>query len=234
MIHSPALARTSMLNQLIPPEIKDDEFYFLLGRTAAQQTLQTFLEIGSSSGSGSTEALVTALRARPDRDEVRLFCMEASRERFAQLCARYAGERFVKPLNLSSVSTRQFPSAEEVSRFYHTVPTQLNRYPLSTVLEWLREDIEYVRAAGIDVDGIEMIKQQDRIAQFDFVLIDGSEFTGEREFYAIGGARVIACDDIAAFKCFNVYQMLRHNSSYRLVAQNPLLRNGYAVFERVV
>jgi hypothetical protein len=65
------------------------------------------------------------------------------------------------------------------------------------------------------------------------VLIDGSEFSGESEFYLIGGARVIALDDVNAFKCFNVYHMLRNNLSYRLVRENLILRNGYAVFERI-
>lgn len=223
-----------MLNQLIPPEIKNDDFYFLLNRIARDARLRTFLEIGSSSGEGSTEALVTGLRARPDRDLLRLFCMEVSGERFARLRAAYAGDTFVKPYNLSSVGTRQFPSPETISHFYNTVRSQLNHYPLPTVLGWLQADIEYVRASGLDADGIEIIKKENEILYFDFALLDGSEFTGEREFHAIAGARVIACDDINAFKCFNVYRMLRGNSSYRLVAENPRLRNGFAVFERVV
>jgi len=223
-----------MLNQLIPPEIKGDEFYILLNRIAAAAQLHTFLEIGSSSGEGSTEALVLGLRGRADRDGVRLFCMEISEERFGKLRDTYAGDKFVRPYRVSSVGLRQFPSPEVVVQFYKSVPSQLNHYPLEMLLGWLRSDIEYVRSAGLDVDGIELIKAQNHIQLFDFVLIDGSEFTGEREFYSIAGARVIACDDIRAFKCHNVYQMLRANSGYRLVAENTRLRNGFAVFERVV
>jgi hypothetical protein len=225
-----------VLNQLIPPEIKNDEFYFLLHRIAGRPHLRTFLEIGSSSGEGSTEALVTGLRGRPDRADVRLFCLEVSRERFGKLQATYVGDAFVRPYNVSSIGAHQFPSAETVSHFYGTVRTALNNYPLPMVLGWLKDDIDYIRASGrasgLDMDGIEMIKRENQISLFDFVLIDGSEFTGEREFYTVGGARVIACDDINAFKCFNVYQMLRANPLYRLVAENPRLRNGYAVFER--
>jgi hypothetical protein len=223
-----------MLNRLIPPEIKGDEFYFTLHAIARDPRLRTFLEIGSSSGEGSTAALVTGIRTRPDRDSVRLFCMEVSRERFTKLCATYAADEFVTPCNLTSVGTRHFPSPAEVTHFYNNVPTQLNNFPLSTVLQWLQQDIDYVRAAELDEDGIEVIKQEHQIARFDFVLIDGSEFTGEREFYATAGARVIACDDINAFKCFTAYHMLRSNPLYRLVAENRRLRNGFAVFERVV
>ena len=223
-----------MLNQHIPPEIKNDQFYFVLNGLAENPRLLTFLEIGSSSGEGSTEAIVTGLRARPDQDHVRLFCMEVSRERFARLRATYADDAFVKPYNLSSVSTEQFPTPEAVAHFYNTVPTQLNQYPLPTVLEWLQADLDYIRASGLDADGIEIIKKENRVSRFDFVLIDGSEFTGEREFHTVAGAGVIACDDINAFKCFNVYQMLRSNSSYRLLIENRTLRNGFAVFERMV
>jgi len=120
---------TVKLAQLIPPEIKNDQFYFELNKIAADHKLRTFLEIGSSSGEGSTEAIVTALRARPDRDQVRLFCMEISSERFAKLRHTYAGDAFVKPYNLPSVSTEQFPSEEEVTYFYNAVRTNLNRYP---------------------------------------------------------------------------------------------------------
>jgi hypothetical protein len=115
-----------VLDQLIPPEIKNDELYFLLHRIAAQPALRTFLEIGSSSGEGSTEALVSGLRARPDRGDVRLFCMELSRERFARLRNTYVAEPFVRPYNLSSVGTRRFPSPEAVTRYYTPVRTGLN------------------------------------------------------------------------------------------------------------
>jgi len=222
------------LNQLIPPEIKNDQFYFALNKIAADPKLRTFLEIGSSSGEGSTEAIVKALRARVDRAEARLFCMETSSERFAKLRDTYAADAFVRPYNLPSVSTEQFPSEEAVIHFYNTVRTNLDRYPLPTVLGWLRADIEYIRSSGRDRNGVEIIKKENEISRFDFVLIDGSEFTGEPDFYAVAGADVIACDDINAFKCFNVYRMLKNNTSYRLLVENPRLRNGFAVFARAI
>ncbi|MBW4431333.1 MAG: hypothetical protein KME28_06295 [Pelatocladus maniniholoensis HA4357-MV3] len=42
------------LNRLIPPEIKNDEFYATIQIIAREEDIKTVLEIGSSSGEGST------------------------------------------------------------------------------------------------------------------------------------------------------------------------------------
>ena len=51
----------SELNHLIPPEIKNDEFYFTIQKIAREEKIETVLEIGSSAGQGSTEAFVAGL-----------------------------------------------------------------------------------------------------------------------------------------------------------------------------
>lgn len=220
------------LNQIIPPEIKNDMFYSALKMMASAPAIKNILEIGSSSGQGSTQAFVEAIRSRSDADSVRLFCMEISRERFAALQAAYAGDAFVKCYNYSSVALHEFPSADEVRTFYNGTRTVLSAYPLDTILGWLQQDLDYVAASGLDFNGIRRIQQETGIHKFDMVLIDGSEFTGESEYHAVAGARVIALDDINAHKCFNVYQMLKHHVSYRLVVENIELRHGFAIFER--
>lgn len=55
----------SELNRLIPPEIKNDEFYTAIQELARKENIKTVLEIGSSSGEGSTEALVRGLPEKP-------------------------------------------------------------------------------------------------------------------------------------------------------------------------
>ncbi|MCY7367257.1 MAG: hypothetical protein LH474_03810, partial [Chamaesiphon sp.] len=73
----------SELDRLIPPEIKNDDFYAIIQKIAREADIQTVLEIGSSSGGGSTEAYVTGLRDNPNRPI--LYCMEVSQPRFAEL-----------------------------------------------------------------------------------------------------------------------------------------------------
>lgn len=222
----------NMLETIIPGEIVNDDFYKILHSLACRPDLKTFLEIGSSSGAGSTQAFVSALKERSDAASTRLYCMELSTERFAALRAAYADLDFVKVYNQSSVSLEEFPSEAEVAFFYANTRSTLNAYPLEQVLSWLRQDLEYMRQSGLTSNGIEVIKKENGIQHFDMVLIDGSEFTGEPELYHTIGARVIALDDVNSHKCFNVFRILTNHVSYALTHQNLELRNGFAVFEK--
>ncbi|MDR7377142.1 glycosyltransferase involved in cell wall biosynthesis [Rhodoferax ferrireducens] len=222
----------NMLSEIIPAEIINDDFYKVLNALASREDLKNFLEIGSSSGAGSTHAFVSALRNRADADSTRLYCMELSTERFTALRNAYLDCQFVKVYNQSSAALDEFPSEQEVAFFYANTRTTLNTYPLEQVLSWLRQDIDYMRKAGLTQNGIELIKKENGILDFDMVLIDGSEFTGEAELYHCMGARVIALDDVNSHKCFNAYRMLTNHVSYALTHQNMELRNGFAVFER--
>jgi hypothetical protein len=217
-------------SQTIPPEIVDDEFYEVmvsLGRTAE---VDTVLEIGSSTGEGSTRALVQGLKDNPRHP--RLFCMELSRPRFEQLVARYGGDPLIRCYNVTSVPLDRFPTEAQVIDFYQTQESRLNRVPLSEVLRWLRQDVRYVGRLGAGQNGIRMIKEENGVENFGIVLIDGSEFTGPAELDEVYGAEYILLDDIGTYKNLANFERLRHDSAYRLAAANSELRNGYAVFER--
>ncbi len=220
-------------NEIIPPEVLDDNFYHSLVHCASRSDIKTILEIGSSSGEGSTDAFVKAIRQRPDQNSVKLFCMEISQARFEKLAENYKNDSFVKPYRLSSVSINQFPSKEAVIHFYQNFKTNLNLYPLEQLLGWLDQDLNYIASSGLDACGIDFIKKDQGIEYFDMVLIDGSEFTGSAELSAVIGAKIIALDDINAFKNFQSYQLLLNHPGYKIIAREVALRNGFAIFERV-
>ncbi len=220
-------------NEIIPPEVLNDVFYHALVHCASRSDIKTILEIGSSSGEGSTDAFVKAIRQRPDQNSVKLFCMEISQARFEKLAQNYKNDSFVKPYRLSSVSINQFPSKEAVIHFYQNFKTNLNLYPLEQVLGWLEQDLSYIANSGLDACGIDFIKKDQGIEYFDLVLIDGSEFTGSAELSAVIGAKIIALDDINAFKNFQSYQLLINHPGYKIIAREVGLRNGFAIFERV-
>jgi hypothetical protein len=220
------------MEKIIPPEIFNDEFYATLKRYAALPELKTYLEIGSSSGAGSTHALISGINLRRDQEEVRLFCMEASRVRYKVLSEYCENYDFVRCYNVSSIETKRFPSKNEVINFYNNIGTNLNQYPIDMVLRWLEDDIRYVKNSGVDANGISLIKSANNVIDFDMVLIDGSEFTGERELYSVIGAEVIALDDVNSFKCWNAYQILLNTSHYELREHNFSLRAGYAFFQK--
>lgn len=219
----------SELNYLIPPEIKNDEFYVAIQKICKEEDIETVLEIGSSSGGGSTEAFVTGIRA--NRHNPKLFCMEVSKTRFAELKKRYDSDDFVRCYNVSSISLEKFPDKEEVIDFYNNIQNNLRLYPLEQVLGWLEQDIEYVRNSGVAGDGIQKIKQENNIDLFDIVLIDGSEFTGSAELDEVYGAKYILLDDIATFKNSSNINRLLNDSNYTLIVCNYDIRNGYAIFK---
>jgi glycosyltransferase involved in cell wall biosynthesis len=220
----------SELNRVIAPEIKDDALYALIKRLAATEKLNAVLEIGSSAGGGSTEAFVAGLSENPGHPK--LFCIEVSKPRFEQLQQTYANYPFVFCYNRSSVSLDEFPSAETVTKFYREAPSGLVKFPLEQVLDWLRQDMQYVREAGVKAGAIEAIMTEHGIETFDMVLIDGSEFTGEVEYSKIRGARIVLLDDTNTFKCWNVRQEMLADPMYDLIADDQALRNGYSAFRR--
>ena len=218
----------SDLEQIIPPEIKNDAFYRLIRDLAAREDLRHVLEIGSSAGGGSTEAFVEGLSRNVASPK--LFCIEVSRPRFEVLRNTYASKPFVHCYNMSSVAPDEFPNEQDVERFYDAENTGLRKYPLPEVLRWLRQDIAYVRDAGVEADAIGRIKADHGIDAFDMVLIDGSEFTGEVELEKVIGARIILLDDTNTFKCFRARQRLLSDARYSVIADNQGLRNGFSAF----
>ncbi|MEH2100139.1 MAG: class I SAM-dependent methyltransferase [Nostoc sp.] len=220
----------SELNSLIPAEIKNDDFYYAIQKIAQEEDIKTVLEIGSSSGEGSSKAFVTGLRE--NRNKPILFCMEVSKTRFTELQNKYKNEDFVKCYNVSSISVRKFPDEKEIIDFYNSHDTNLNLYPLERVLGWLRQDIEYVNNSGVSDNGIQKIKHENKIDCFDLVLIDGSEFTGEAELDEVYGANFICLDDITTFKNYKNFNRLLSDSDYILIISNQNIRNGYAIFQR--
>ncbi len=217
-------------DQTIPPEIVDDEFYEVIRSLARFANVHTVLEIGSSTGAGSTRAFVEGLKENPTQPL--LFCLELSLPRYKELVERYAQNPQVKCYNLTSVPLSRFPTEAEVISFYRDRESQLNRIPLREVLRWLRQDIRYVGRLGPTQSGIQIIKSENGVDRFGIVLIDGSEFSGAAELDEVYGADFILLDDIGTFKNLGNYERLVADPNYELGACNRNLRNGYAVFER--
>lgn len=218
------------LDTVIAPEILNDEFHQLIFQIAATQPFSDILEIGSSSGEGSTDAWVRGISCNPAKPT--LHCIELSKPRFEVLSGHYANNPQVKCYWASSVGINRFPSEEQVASFYRSVPSKLNTWPLETVLGWLRADIQYLRQHNAPDDGIKRALKACGKNHFDAVLIDGSEFTGVAEFALIYGATCILLDDILTYKNWEVFHYLAQDSSYKLITMRADLRNGFAVFVR--
>lgn len=225
------MKKESELDHLIFPEIINDELYYDLQDIASKLEVKNILEIGSSTGEGSTKALYTGMKDNPLS---RLFCLEISRPRFAKLWGRYSNFKNVFCLNMSSVSVKDFLAENLVAHFYFNQKTNLNKYQINQVLGWLYQDIEYITKEKIPEEGIEFIKWKFGIKFFDVVLIDGSAFTGQAELDRVYGAKYIILDDINDIKNFHNNNRLSKDTSYKLIVTNLKLRNGFSIFKKVL
>lgn len=221
----------SGLDQLILPEIKNDEFYWAIYQIAKNEPIQTILEIGASSGEGSTEAFVTGMME--NASSPKLFCVEVSKTRFKALQERYAKIVNVKCYNVSSVPVEAFPSEAELMEFIKYVPFPQESGLSVMGFHWLRQDLEYIRKSGVPQRGIELIQLENNIQTFDVVLIDGCEFTGKSELDLVYGAKWILLDDIRTFKNYYNYKRLVGDPNYTLIEENRNVRWGYAIFKRI-
>lgn len=225
------VTRKTSLDQIIPPEISNDNFYKTIIEICNDPSIRTALEIGSSAGQGSTLAFATSFSNKKGIKS--LFCIEVSKVRFSVLADFYKQKDFVHCYNCSSVPINEFPEKQEVINFYYSKDTDLKKFELGEVLSWLQQDIDYVATQNVPENGIECIKQENDIDYFDVVLIDGSEFTGKAELDEVYGARYIFLDDINTFKNFENHNQLVLDQQYKLVAEDRRVRNGFSVFERV-
>jgi hypothetical protein len=222
--------RTTWRRGRIPPEIIGDAFYDAIAAIAADPRVRTILEIGASSGEGSTTALIEGARRNPSRPTIH--AIEASPPRYRALIERYGALDFFKGYNVSSISAERFPAEARVRDFYERAESKLNADPLAVVLSWRRSDLRTIAANNLPEDGIRMIKKRERIEVFDMVLIDGSEFTGAAELEDVYGSLFVLLDDIRTFKNFDNHERLSTDEGYRLVEMSEDLRNGYSIFER--
>lgn len=218
------------LDSSIAPEILNDDFHRAIVSIATTQPLRHILEIGSSSGEGSTDAWVRGIAANPAAPT--LHCIELSKPRFQALKAHYSQNPQVRCYWASSVDIASFPNESEISEFYNSNPTKLRQWPLEQVLGWLRADIDYVKTHNAPADGIQQALRASGQDAFDAVLIDGSEFLGVAEFAQIYGARWILLDDILTYKNWEVFNYLAKDPRYQQVVVDRETRNGFAVFLR--
>lgn len=219
------------LDYLIPPEVHDDSFYYKINEIAKDPSIKNILEIGSSSGEGSTAAFIKGIRK--NKNKPTLFCMEISLTRYLKLKEYYQHLDFVKCYNVSSVPESDYASKREVYHFIKKNDTVLKNFLIKDVISWLERDIQYLKESRVEQNGIDLIKKENKIEYFDIVLLDGCEFTGQAELKKIYGAKYIFLDDIMAFKNWHNYRGLLNDKNYELVDEDKGLRHGWALFKKI-
>jgi hypothetical protein len=219
---------------IIPAEIKNDNFYYsIIKLISNDKNINNIIEIGASSGEGSTEAIMIGylqnLKWNKDNN-MNIYSVEVCTERYAKLENKYQNYKNFHPYNISSINIEQFAAKENIIEFYNTIPTTLNNYSLDMILGWYDNDLKYIIKNDIPQNGINKIKMENNITDFDIALIDGSEFTGLAELDLLYGSKYILLDDINAFKNYYSHQKLKASPEYKCIIEDYKTRNGFSIF----
>jgi hypothetical protein len=191
------------------------------GRALARYTynLDVGLEIGGGTGDGSTQCIRTK----------RLFSIENHPDRIGRHSMNLSARGGVA-INGTATLSKLWMNQLDVAEFYGTNKTTLNQYPLDQVLGWYHECVEF--AQPYSTNAIEDIHFEHNV-DFNFVLIDGSPFSGEAELRCVrpflAEKAIIALDDINDIKNLANYNKLKGFG--KLLWEDWSVRNGAAIFE---
>ena len=181
--------------------------------------LDVGLEIGGGTGDGSTQCIRTK----------RLFSIENHPDRIGRHSMNLSASGGVSVKGTATLP-KLWMNQLDVAEFYGTNKTTLNQYPLDQVLGWYHECVEF--AQPYSTNAIEDIHIEHKV-NFNFVLIDGSPFSGEAELRCVrpflSEKAIIALDDVNDIKNLANYHKL--NGFAKLLWEDWSVRNGAAIFE---
>jgi len=177
------------------------------------------LEIGGGTGDGSTQCIHTD----------KLFSIEINPDRIGRHRMNLEAKGGVS-VQGSAVMRGLWMNKFDILEFYTNRKTNLNQYSSEMVLGWYSECLDL--AKPYTTNAIEDI-HFDHNVDFDFVLIDGSPFSGEAELRCVrpflSEKAIIALDDINDIKNWDNYQKMKGFA--KLLWEDWNVRNGAAIFQ---
>ena len=181
--------------------------------------LEIGLEIGGGTGDGSTQCIRTK----------KLFSIENHPDRIGRHSMNLSAKGGVSVKGTATLPSL-WMNQLDIAEFYGTNKTALNQYPLDQVLGWYHECIE--SAEPYSTNAIEDIHIEHKV-DFNFVLIDGSPFSGEAELRCVrpflAEKAIIALDDVNDIKNWANYHKLKGFAE--LLWEDWSVRNGAAIFK---
>lgn len=181
--------------------------------------LEVGLEIGGGTGDGSTQCIKTK----------KLFSIENHPDRIGRHSMNLSARGGIA-INGTATLSSLWMNKKDIEEFYQTIKTNLNQYPLEQVLGWHNVCLE--TAYQYKTSAIEDVHFEYSV-DFNFVLIDGSPFSGESELRCarpfLAEKAVIALDDVNDIKNYANYEKLKKTAT--LLWEDMACRNGAAIFQ---
>ena len=225
-----------------PDHRKDDPHTGLMYETlvglSSLPEVKRVIEVGSTNGRGSTVALREGLERNSNFPDVRLFCIEAVKKMFDELTRTKA--RYMKCYRVCSSPPEEHYTDEEIRRFFEEDwPKLMFECPAQRQTpSWhIRERdryIAYFLQEGLPLDGINLIKEEYQIRNFDLAFVDGGTYSGSADAKRVYGAKYLVLDDIYTLKCTWIFRELRKDPAYEMIMHKEMGNShcGYAAFRK--
>jgi tetratricopeptide (TPR) repeat protein len=213
------------------PSKIDEELYFIIQGLIYDvlhngERFNSILVVGAGNGEGAVHAIVSAYR---DANSNILYCIEPNEDDFAKLDSSYS--HVASLYNCSSVSTSNYISENELSVFYNYIPSVMSKFPLESFISALTGEKQYLDTSNRSCDCIRDIKRSHNLDGFDFVVLNGSLFSGKADLDAVYGSNFILLTSIKSIKDAANHKRLSDDNNYELLFSNSVTRAGYSMFK---
>ncbi len=201
----------------------NDPFGKAIYDTICSYGFTSCLELGSLDGEGSTQAFIKALSKTRNP---RLVCLEANPERFKNLVKSTQKHPWVENVCDSTLSLASF-SLSDFDKDVWNSPYNKLKCSYEEFKSWWEPDFSFIK--NVTSGYLEYSNEH-----FDAVLIDGSELCGYDEYRLVKDrVQCLMLDDaFHAFKNNRVHQELLKDKSWKLIFEDPNIRNGASIFIR--
>lgn len=215
--------------------------YDTLVSLASKEDVQTVIEIGSTDGKGSTMAIREGLEKNPHFPAVKLYCIEAVRQMYDVLAKTRAP--YMKCYRVCSTHPDLHYTDKEIERFFAVdfkeAPFDMRGMIQREHPDWHKRERDrynaYFRLHKLPLDGVALIKDRNKIKDFDMALVDGGTYSGRADISAVYGAKYLVLDDIHTLKCRWSFKELQTDPNYEMIMHKPCTKAhfGYAAFRKV-
>jgi predicted O-methyltransferase YrrM len=188
-----------------------NEFGKKLSHIAKNTDYNTFLEIGTWNGLGSTVCIYEGLKNRSDNWT--FFSLETNIDKLSFAKNFHKNNKIIFSNN---TILSKIPSYDEI----------ISILDKNIVKEWYDNDYHNIKNA-------EYFFNNYNVDQFDVVLLDGGEYYTYFEYLAIkDNTKILCLDDINTIKCSKIYNELINDDNWYILDENKQERNGWAIFNK--
>jgi hypothetical protein len=195
-------------------QICNDTFSRDIETYASDTRFNTFLEIGTWNGLGSTKAFSNGFKNRIDN--YIFYSLECNKDKWTDAVKLYKYNEKMHLLN-------EVIWNEEPEDFYKIFPECKS---VEIYKHWNEVDI-------INMKNCNLFLNRENLPEiFDVILLDGGEFTTYYEFQLLKNrCKILMLDDTNTSKCKLIVKEITSDPSWRIIKKIDL-RNGYLIAEK--